>query len=301
MIRPKSVTGATLIGLIAPFMWGASVSLVRTIAENFGIAQGQCLLYIVAATALFFLIGFPKFDRIPWQYKTIGLATANLSSITFCLSLYFSNGGTQTMEVGMVNYLWPTLTIVFAILFNGQKARWWIAPGALLSFCGIYWILGNGHIAVDAFIEHIKINPISYFLALMAAVTWAGFSSMTRAWSKGENMSTVIFIFDIIIFGAFWAMGVGGSPVITGFGILSVILGGLAMGVAYASWTHGMSYGNITVLAIASYFTPVLSCLFASVWIGAELTSAFWQGVALVVTGSLICWHATRSPSIKHS
>ena len=86
MISPKSVTGATLIGLIAPFMWGASVSLVRTIAENFGIAQGQCLLYIVAATALFFLIGFPKFDRIPWQYKTIGLATANLSSITFCLS-----------------------------------------------------------------------------------------------------------------------------------------------------------------------------------------------------------------------
>ena len=114
-------------------------------------------------------------------------------------------------------------------------------------------------------------------------------------------MSTVIFIFDIIIFGTFWAMGVGGSPVITGFGVLSVILGGLAMGVAYASWTHGMSYGNITVLAIASYFTPVLSCLFASVWIGAELTSAFWQGVALVVTGSLICWHATRSPSIKHS
>ena len=269
MISPKSVTGATLIGLIAPFMWGASVSLVRTIAENFGIAQGQCLLYIVAATALFFLIGFPKFDRIPWQYKTIGLATANLSSITFCLSL---------------------------------KARWWIAPGALLSFCGIYWILGNGHIAVDAFIEHIKINPISYFLALMAAVTWAGFSSMTRAWSKGENMSTVIFIFDIIIFGAFWAMGVGGNPVITEFGVLSVILGGLAMGVAYASWTHGMSYGNITVLAIASYFTPVLSCLFASVWIGAELTAAFWQGVALVVTGSLICWHATRSsPSLKHS
>ena len=43
-MNAKSVGGATLIGLIAPFMWGASVSLVRTIAENFGIAQGQCLL-----------------------------------------------------------------------------------------------------------------------------------------------------------------------------------------------------------------------------------------------------------------
>lgn len=299
MISPKSMTGATLIGLVAPLMWGASVSLIRTIAENFGIAQGQCLLYIVAAIALFFIIGLPKFDRIPWQYKTIGLVTANLSSITFCLSLNYSNGGTQTMEVGMVNYLWPTLTIVFAILFNGQKARWWIAPGAILSFCGIYWILANGQIAIDAFIDHIKINPISYFLALMAAITWAAFSSMTRAWSKGENMSTVIFIFNTLIFGTFWFMGVGGAPEVNSFGILSVILGGLAIGVAYASWTHGMSYGNITVLAIASYFTPVLSCLFASVWIGAELTGSFWQGVAMVVTGSVICWHATRSASKK--
>lgn len=293
-MSPKTVAGATLIGLIAPVMWGTSVSLIRTIAENFGIAQGQFLLYIVAATALFFIVGVPKFDRIPWQYKTIGLATANLSSICFCLSLYFSDGGTQTMEVGMVNYLWPTITIVFAILFNGQKARWWIAPGAILSFCGIYWILGNGQVAIDSFVEHIKLNPVSYILALGSALTWSAFSSMTRAWSKGENLSTVVFFFDILIFGSFWAMGVGGSPEITLFGVLNVVLGGLAMGFAYAAWTHGMSYGNITVLAIASYFTPVLSCLFASVWIGAELTLSFWQGVAMVVTGSLLCWHATK-------
>lgn len=55
-----------------------------------------------------------------------------------------------------------------------------------------------------------------------------------------------------------------------------------------------MSYGNITVLAIASYFTTVLSYLFASVLIGAELTLAFWQGVGMVVTGSIICWHASK-------
>lgn len=141
------------------------------------------------------------------------------------------------MEVGMVNYLWPTLTIIFAIFFNGQKAHWWIVPGAILSFCGIYWILSNGHFAMDHFLDHLKMNPLSYFLALMAALTWAGFSSMARAWSKGENMSTVIFIFDIMIFGAFLALGVGGHPDITLSGILSVVLGGLAMGIAYASWT----------------------------------------------------------------
>jgi drug/metabolite transporter (DMT)-like permease len=76
-------------------------------------------------------------------------------------------------------------------------------------------------------------------------------------------------------------------------GWISVILGGIAMGGAYAAWTQGMTKGNITVLAAASYFTPVLSCVFAVFWIGAKLDSSFWTGVAAVVVGSLLCWDAT--------
>ena len=34
----------------------------------------------------------------------------------------------QAIEVGMVNYLWPSLTILFAILFNGQKSSWLVIP-----------------------------------------------------------------------------------------------------------------------------------------------------------------------------
>lgn len=293
MFALRSTAGATLIGLFAPVMWGASVSLVRTIAENFGIAQGQFFLYIVATICLILMVGYPDFSKIPWKYKTIGVVVANLSTICFCLSLNYSDGGTQTMEVGMVNYLWPTITIVFSILFNGQKAQWWIIPGAVLSFIGIFWILSGGNPNLHAFYEHFLINPISYILAFGSALTWSAFSSMTRAWSKGQNISTFIFTIDVMIFAAFWTFGVGGSPEITMKGILSVIIGGCVMGAAYAAWTHGMIYGNITLLAIASYFTPVLSCLFASLLIGAQLTLPFWQGVAMVVCGSIICWHAT--------
>ncbi|MBO7173096.1 MAG: aromatic amino acid DMT transporter YddG [Burkholderiaceae bacterium] len=295
----KTATAATMIGLIAPCLWGASVSLVRGIAENFGMAQGQCLLYVVATLFLVFLVGMPKFRLMPWKYKIFGIGTANICSICFCLSLYFSDGSTQTMEVGMVNYLWPMLTIVFAILFNGQKARWWIAPGALLSLVGIFWILSGGQFVLDDFIARLMRNPLSYALAFGAAVTSAAYCSMTRAWSHGQNCSTVIFLLDMILFGAMWSMGVGGDPVITTKGVLSVIFGGAAMGVAYAAWTHGMIYGNITVLAIASYFTPVLSCLFASIWIGAELNTTFWEGVSMVVVGSLVCWHATSKRALK--
>ncbi len=47
------------------------------------------------------------------------------------------------------------------------------------------------------------------------------------------------------------------------------------------------------MLAAASYFTPVLSCVFVTFWIDEKLDSGFWSGVAQVVAGALLCRDAT--------
>lgn len=183
----------------------------------------------------------------------------------------------------MVNYLWPSLTILFAVLFNRVQTRWWLFPGLIVAFAGIVVILagGNGFSIAD-FILRFQHNPVSYLLGLSAAVTWAAFSSMTKAWGGNTNPSTFIFAIDTTIFGLLWLSGLAEGPTeIQMRGLLSVLFGGIAIGVAYAAWTHGMSKGNITILAAASYFTPVLSCVFAMFWINAQLDSSFWSGVRL--------------------
>lgn len=297
MLRVGSLTStqATLIGLFAPICWGMSVSLVRGIAEGFGMAQGQFFLYCVARSAFFFIVGLPDFHRIDRRYLYFGIPTANLSSLSFCLAIFTSSGGAQTMEVGMVNYLWPSLTILFAVLFNGVRTRWWLYPGLLVAFGGIIVILsGDKGFSLTEFVARFAENPVSYLLALVASVTWAGYSSMTRAWGNGINPSTIIFAVDTLVFLVLWFLDIGSQPVAaSAHGLMSVIFGGIAVGMAYVVWTLGMSKGNITVLAAASYFTPVLSCVFATFWIGAELNSSFWTGVVLVVAGSLLCWDAT--------
>lgn len=297
MLRVGSLTStqATLIGLFAPICWGMSVSLVRGIAEGFGMAQGQFFLYCVATICVFFIVGLPDFHRIDKRYLYFGIPTANLSSLSFCLAIFTSSGGAQTMEVGMVNYLWPSLTILFAVLFNGVRTRWWLYPGLLVAFGGIIVILsGDKGFSLTEFVARFAENPVSYLLALVAAVTWAGYSSMTRAWGNGINPSTIIFAVDTLVFLVLWLLDIGSQPVAaSAHGLMSVIFGGIAVGMAYVVWTLGMSKGNITVLAAASYFTPVLSCVFATFWIGAELNSSFWTGVVLVVVGSLLCWDAT--------
>ena len=134
---------ATAIGLIAPVCWGMSVSLVRGIAENFGMAQGQFFLYLIAAVSLYFTVGLPNFRTMNRKYLFIGIPTAVASGLTFVLAIFTSDGGAQTLEVGMVNYLWPSLTILFAVLFNGVKGRWWLWLGVALALYGLLRMLGG--------------------------------------------------------------------------------------------------------------------------------------------------------------
>jgi len=66
------------------------------------------------------------------------------------------------------------------------------------------------------------------------------------------------------------------------------------MGLGYAVWNIGISRGNLTVLAGASYFIPVLSAVVSSFLISAPLSMTFWQGAGMVCLGSIVCWLATR-------
>lgn len=253
------VVKATCVGLLAPVLWGMSVGIVRGVAEDFGRGPGFTIMYGVAFLLLLMLFGRPPLKRFSLKYLLLGVGAANVCALCFIFSLSMAENVEQTMQVGMVNYLWPCLTIVFAVLFNGERARWWIVPGVLICLAGVLVVLG-GEKGFDllGFIASWMSNPWSYTIALIGAILWAFTPSVPFEWMHP--------------------------------GWIGVFLGAAATGLGYGVWTYGMQRGNMTLLAIGSYFTPVLSCVFASFWIGAELTGTFWQGVGLLVLGSIVCW-----------
>ena len=80
--------------------------------------------------------------------------------ICLALSLGYAATRSQAIEVGMVNYLWPSLTIVFAILFNGQKSSLWVIPGLALSLLGVCWVLGGEQgLQVNEIIRNVVSSP----------------------------------------------------------------------------------------------------------------------------------------------
>ncbi len=296
----REYTKATLTGMLAPLCWGTTVGLVRTITEQFGLSAGLTFLYAFIVIMLLGVLGVPKLGQFPKKYLLFGLPWANLCSILFCVSMYMCQNERQTVEVGMVNYMWPCLVVLFAVIINHQKARWWLTPALLISVCGIMIVTGGERGAdIKGMLHNIGQNPYCYFLAFLGAVSWGIYSNLTRRFAAGANPTILIFFIDFLIFGSLWLCGWGCISGVNAFGWLSVVIGAVALGGGYAAWNYGIAKGNITILAVSSYFTPVLSCIFASIWIGATLSVNLIVGVSILVLGSILTWSATEFANQK--
>ena len=286
---------ATLLGLLAILLWSSVVGLIRSVSEGPGPIGGAAMIYSVSAVFLLLALRMPNLRLFPRPYLLLGSLLFVSYEICLSLSLGYANTRLQAIEVGMINYLWPCFTVLMALVFNGQKARWWLLPGLLLSLFGIGWIMsGEGGWSPAQMLENVRSNPLSYSLAFGGAVIWALYCNLTKKIAQGHN-GVVLFITLTAV--ALWLKYAFSSESGMQFTLpvtLTLLCAGMAMGAGYAAWNVGILRGNMTLLATASYFTPVLSAVFAALVLNTALTANFWQGVVMVTAGSLICWRATR-------
>ncbi|TFY86334.1 drug/metabolite DMT transporter permease [Pseudomonas nabeulensis] len=290
----NSERGATACGLVAILLWSTAAGLIRSVSELFGPLGGAALIYSLGAVLLVVLLGRPRVRATSWFYLIVGSALFVAYEVCLSLALGYASNSNQAIELGVVNYLWPCLTVLLAIVMNGQKARWLIVPGTVLALFGILWVVSGNGLSLDTIIANANSNPLSYSLAVGCAITFALYCNVTRRYAGGQSLVTLFFI---ITAGVLWLKYALSREVLPAFTLISsaqLFAAGVAMAGGYALWNIGILRGNLTLLATASYSAPVLSSAFAALWLGAHLTAQFWQGAVLVTIGSLICWQATR-------
>lgn len=285
---------ATGCGLIAIVLWSTAAGLIRSVSEAFGAIGGAALIYTLGAVLLLCLLGRPRLRSTSWHYLLWGSGFFVAYEVCLSLALGFASTRTQAIEVSVVNYLWPSLTVLLAIVMNGQKARWIIIPGTLLALFGILWVVSGDGLSASSIAANVESNPLSYGLGLACAITFALYCNVTRRCAQGQNLVVLFFILTAAVL---WAKYWISDESLSAFNLrnsLELIAAAAAMAAGYALWNLGILRGNLTLLATASYTAPVMSSAFASVWLGAQLTGQFWQGAVMVTVGSLICWQATR-------
>ena len=291
----KNRRKATLIGLIAILLWSSIVGLIRGVSESLGATGGAAMMYTVASILLLFTVGFVRISEFPRRYLVWGSILFVSYELCLSLSIGYANSSRQAIEVGMVNYLWPSFTMLSAILFNKQKSNLLIIPGFLIAILGICWVLGGDQgLDLAGMVENIKDNPLSYGLAFAGAVIWAAYCTVTNRIAGGKNGVTLFFMLTAVALWAKYLTTEGEAMAFSMHAIIYLVLAASAMGFGYAAWNVGILHGNVSILAGASYFIPVLSAALAAMLLSTPLSISFWQGASMVCIGSILCWLATR-------
>lgn len=298
----RESTKGTLIGFCAILLWSAIVALIKEVSTAFGAVGGSALIYTVAFIFLVLSVGWVPLKRFPQKYLILGGFLMVTYEVFLSMSIGYSQNSKQAIEIGMVNYLWPTFTMIATVLFHTQKARWYILPGIICSMLGIVWVLGGEEgVHISQVITHININPLSYTLAFLGAIFWAGYCVVTVKFAKGINGITLFFMLvAIVLWIKFFLLGNQISDL--NFDLKSsiyLVLAAISMGFGYAAWNVGILKGNVTMLTGASYFIPVFSSAISSAVLSTTLGLAFWQGTILVCLGSILCWLSTKNS--KHN
>lgn len=245
---------ATLIGFSAILLWSllalftigsAPVPPLLLNALCFGIGGTLGLVWVLAGG------GLARLKGVGWKIYAFG--TAGLFGYHF---LYFTAFRlAPTAETGLIAYLWPLFIVLFSGLLPGERLRARHVLGALVAFAGAALIVLRGGVALDG-----AAAP-GLALAFLCALTWAGYSVLSRRLGDVPTESVTVFCLATAVLSALahlaleptvWPVGAVGWASVAALGLGPV-------GLAFFTWDIGVKRGDIQLLGVASYAAPLLS------------------------------------------
>lgn len=246
---------ATAIGFTAILMWAllalftigsAPVPPFLLNAICFGIGGGIGLVWTLTGA------GFGVLRGVSWKVYAFG--TLGLFGYHF---LYFTAFRlAPTAETGLIAYLWPLFIVLLSGLLPGERLGAAHILGALIAFAGAALIvLARGGAAEG--------SSLGLGLAFLCAVTWAGYSVLSRRLGEVPTESVTVFCLataalsvaaHLVLEQTQWPQGVIGWGSVLALGVGPV-------GAAFFTWDIGMKKGDIQLLGVASYAAPLLSTL----------------------------------------
>ena len=299
----------SLAGAGAILLWSATVALARSLAEQVGPVAAASAVYLTGGALMLIHAGrSPQARRQLAGQPRLYLFGCGGLFAAYMLCLYLAVGlaadRTQVLAVGLVNYLWPALTLVLSIPLLGHRARWPLVPGTAAALAGVALAATSGRPAGwEGLIEALAGNPAAFLCGLGAAVTWALYSNLARRWS-GDGSGVPLFMAGtgLALALLLWVLSAHGyrepgwasSSAWTGRALAE--LGALSVftAVSYRAWDAAMRRGDVVFVVALSYFTPLLATVVAATYLGSWPALTLWVGCAFVVVGSLVSWQSVR-------
>jgi len=231
--------------------------------------------------------GLGQLARVRWTVYAFG--TAGLFGYH---ALYFSALRlAPAAEAGLIAYLWPLLIVLFSGLLPGERLGPGHVLGALVAFAGAALIVARGATgAADAAALQ------GYALALACALTWSGYSVLSRRLGAVPTASVTVFCLAAAALSVpahlatettAWPETALGWAAVAGLGLGPV-------GLAFYTWDVGVKRGDIQLLGTASYAAPLLSTLILVAAGAADPGLHLAAATVLITAGAVLAARAGR-------
>ena len=300
----KEYTLSTLYGLFSILIWSTTVAFVRSLSTEVGYFTAAACTYLTGGIISLGIVAARRsFRNITAHSKKYLFGCGGLFvayTICFYAALGLSETDSQAIEAGLVNYLWPSMIILLSVPLLHRKARWPLIPGVVIAFSGVATAtLQKETVSIDTFLSNIRSNWLPYAAAFCAAVLWGLYSNLVRRWGGRSGASGVpLFIgatgIAFLILVCIFPEDSNWSKRVLFEWAWMVIFPTV---LAYVFWDISMRKGNSILIALLSYFTPLISTFISCIYLKAESGILLWIGCVLVVCGALICNWSIKEPS----
>ena len=288
-------SGATLQGILALVFWCSTIAFSRSLMEELGtLTAGTYIFLLAGALSCIYLVISRQFKSITGAPPTY-LFGCGAIFITYMASLYLAIGTAtsrlEVLEVGLVNYLWPSLTLLLAVPILGRRAQATLIPGCVLGFGGVLLASAQSGESWMTFVGNLSTNWSPYLLALTAAVCWALYSNLARRWAgQAEGGGVPLFLLASGLVLAVLKLNVAETTYWTNRSVVELAYMAIFPTIiAYSFWDTAMRRGNMILVASLSYLTPLVSIIIASIYLAVPMGTYLWLGCLLVVVGSIMC------------
>lgn len=291
----------TLIGTLAILIWSTNVAFSRRLIEDLGILSSGALSFILGGLIAILYLWFKKGSlrglvQQSRPYLLWGGTLFVVNNVSLNCAIGLAASRPQVIAVGLLNYLWPALSLLFSVPILKKRARFYLPLGVIIALAGVWLAATNGDTSVLLEIFKSQGSVGAYLLAFLAAVTWGIYSNVSRKWGDDSELGSVPLF--ILISGLCMAVLRLFIPETTHWSVLAglnlVYMTLFPTMLAYVFWDIGMRRGNtITVMAL-SYLIPLLSMIVSVVVLHIPPSPSLWLAAILVVGGALICRSAIK-------
>ena len=286
----------TIQGFIAILLWSMTVGLVRSVSEQVGTLTSAVVIYFVSGTiGVIAALSRKRLNSLikseSKQYFLICGALFVAYMLFFFLAIGRAVDREQVIVAGLLNYLWPVMTLLGSVLILKKKAKWYLIPATILALSGIFLVIVPD--AGEFTFSNVSGSLEVYIYGILAAFSWALYSILAGKLGKNiDKGSVTVFLLAtsaVLLFPALfsnersvWSLGV----------IVEIMIMSTATFIAYEFWDKAMRKGSVTTVAAFSYLTPLFSTVFSSLYLAVIPTATLWTGCIILIIGSFLSWRS---------